>query len=58
MGIKDITWELVVKRWPGIQNTMAKSTNGQDNDRGTESIALRSTAEITHGKLLPWLTVR
>lgn len=46
------------KKRPEIQMTMAKSTNGQDNDRGRVSVALRSTVEMVHRKLLPWLTVR
>lgn len=33
-GIKDTARESAVKRRSVIQMTMAKSTNGQDNDRG------------------------
>lgn len=54
---KDTTRQPAVKKRPEIQMTMAKSTNGQHNDR-RESVALRSTAEMAHRKLLPWLTVR
>lgn len=57
-SIKDTTWESAVKRRPGIQMTIAKSTNGQDNERGGVMVALRSTAEMAHRELLPWLTVR
>lgn len=35
--------------------TMAESTNGQDNDGGRVSVALRSTAGMARRKLLPWL---
>lgn len=38
--------------------TMAKSTNGQDNDSEIVSVAFRSMAEMARRKLLPWLTVR
>ncbi len=57
-SIKDTALESAVKRNPEIQMTMAKSTNGLDNDRGRVSVALRSTAEMARRKLLPWLTVR
>lgn len=46
------------KRRPEIQMTMAKSTNGQDNDSEIVSVAFSSTAEMARRKLLPWLTVR
>lgn len=46
LSIKDATWESAIKKSPEFQITMAKSTNGQDNDRGRVSAALRGTAEI------------
>lgn len=53
-------WESAVtkKKRLEIQMTMAKRTNGQDNDGGRMSVALRSRAELACRKLLPWLTVR